>query len=79
LDLAPAGWILVLAPSLHGLRLDLDEALLRLTLPERAGILLCCQHGLTREEAAQTLRAPLGTIKTNILRGKEKLRRWLQT
>lgn len=61
-----------------GLRLDLNEALLRLTLPERAAILLCCQHGLTHEEAAQTLRSPLGTIKTNILRGKEKLRRWLE-
>jgi RNA polymerase sigma-70 factor (ECF subfamily) len=67
------------APPLDGLRLDLDEALLRLTLPERAAILLCCQHGLTHEEAAQTLRAPLGTIKTNILRGREKLRRWLRT
>ena len=61
-----------------GLRLDLDEALLRLALPERAAILLCCQHGLTHEEAAQTLRSPLGTVKTNILRGKEKLRRWLE-
>lgn len=61
-----------------GLRLDLDEALLRLTLPERAAILLCCQHGLTHEEAAQTLCSPLGTVKTNILRGKEKLRRWLK-
>ena len=66
-------------PSLQGLRLDLDEALSRLTLPERTAILLCCQHGLTHEEAAQTLRAPLGTVKTNILRGKEKLRRWLKT
>jgi RNA polymerase sigma-70 factor (ECF subfamily) len=61
-----------------GLRLDLDEALGRLTLPERAAILLCCQHGLTHEEAAQTLHVPLGTVKTNILRGKEKLRRWLE-
>ena len=61
-----------------GLRLDLNEALLRLTLPERAAILLCCQHGLTHEEAAQTLRSPLGTVKTNILRGKEKLCRWLE-
>ncbi len=66
-------------PSPHGLRLDLDEALLRLSLPERAAILLCCQLGLTHEEAAQTLCAPLGTVKTNILRGKEKLRRWLET
>jgi RNA polymerase sigma-70 factor (ECF subfamily) len=61
-----------------GLRLDLDEALLRLTLAERAAILLCCQHGLTHEEAAQSLCSPLGTVKTNILRGKAKLRRWLE-
>lgn len=61
-----------------GLRLDFDEALRRLTLPERAAILLCCQQGLTHEAAAQTLRSPLGTVKTNILRGKEKLRRWLE-
>jgi RNA polymerase sigma factor (sigma-70 family) len=65
--------------QLQGLRLDLNEALLRLSLPERAAILLCCQHGLTHEEAAHTLHTPLGTIKTNILRGKEKLRRWLQS
>ncbi len=66
-------------PSAHGLRLDLNEALLRLTVPERAAILLCCQHGLTHEEAAHMLDAPLGTDKTNILRGKEKLRLWLRT
>ncbi len=65
-------------PAAPGLRLDLEDALLRLTLPERAAILLCCQHGLTHEEAALTLHTPVGTIKTNILRGKDKLRRWLQ-
>ncbi len=61
-----------------GLRLDVDEALMRLNLAERAAVVLCCQHGLTHEEAAQALGTPLGTVKTNILRGKEKLRRWLQ-
>jgi RNA polymerase sigma factor (sigma-70 family) len=65
-------------PAPTGLRLDLNEALLGLTLPERAAILLCCQQGLTHDEAARNLRTPVGTIKTNILRGKEKLRRWLQ-
>jgi RNA polymerase sigma-70 factor (ECF subfamily) len=49
-----------------------------LSLAERAAVVLCCQHGLTHEEAAQALDTPLGTVKTNILRGKEKLRRWLQ-
>ena len=61
-----------------GLRLDVNDALLRLTPAERAAIVLCCQNGLTHEETAQALDCPLGTVKTNISRGKEKLRRWLE-
>jgi DNA-directed RNA polymerase specialized sigma24 family protein len=30
---------------------------------------------MTHEEAAAVLKCPLGTLKTNILRGKERLRR----
>jgi RNA polymerase sigma factor (sigma-70 family) len=59
------------------LRLDLTEALLRLNSSERAAVILCCQNGLSHDEAAQVLNCPLGTVKTNILRGKEKLRRHL--
>ncbi len=59
------------------LRLDLTEALQRLNSSERAAILLCCQNGLSHEEAAQVLGCPLGTVKTNILRGRETLRRHL--
>lgn len=59
------------------LRLDLTEALKRISSEERAAILLCCQNGLSHEEAAQVLACPLGTVKTNILRGKEKLKRLL--
>ena len=59
------------------LRLDLTEALQRLNSSERAAVVLCCQNGLSHEEAAQVLDCPLGTVKTNILRGKEKLRRYL--
>jgi RNA polymerase sigma-70 factor (ECF subfamily) len=59
------------------LRLDLTEALKGLHSGERAAIVLCCQNGLTHEEAAQVLECPLGTVKTNVLRGKEKLKRWL--
>jgi len=58
-------------------RLDLAEALNRLTPGERAAIVLCCQNGLSHDEAARALTCPLGTVKTNILRGKEKLRRHL--
>ena len=59
------------------LRLDLTEALKALNSNERAAVVLCCQNGLSHEEAAQVLDCPLGTVKTNILRGKEKLRRRL--
>jgi RNA polymerase sigma factor (sigma-70 family) len=57
--------------------LDLAEALKILSAPERACIVLCCQNGLSHEEAAHVLDCPLGTVKTNVLRGKEKLRRRL--
>src|SRR5262249_47918124 len=58
-------------------RLDLTGGLKRLSAGERAAVLLCCQNGLSHEEAAELLECPLGTVKTNILRGKEKLRRYL--
>jgi RNA polymerase sigma factor (sigma-70 family) len=65
------------ADSASRLRLDLTEALKRISSDERAAILLCCQNGLSHEEAADALGCPLGTVKTNILRGKEKLKRHL--
>jgi RNA polymerase sigma-70 factor (ECF subfamily) len=60
-----------------GLRMDLTEALKVLNSLERAAVVLCCQNGLTHEEAASVLGCPLGTVKTNVLRGREKLRRKL--
>jgi RNA polymerase sigma-70 factor (ECF subfamily) len=65
------------ADARSDLRLDLTEALKELYSSERAAIVLCCQNGLTHEEAAQVLDCPLGTVKTNVLRGKEKLKRRL--
>jgi RNA polymerase sigma factor (sigma-70 family) len=59
------------------LRLDLTEALKVLSSNERAAVLLCCQNGLSHEEAALVLDCPLGTVKTNVLRGREKLKRQL--
>lgn len=59
------------------LRLDLTEALKQLNVNERAVIALCFQSGLSHEEAALALDCPVGTVKTNILRGKEKLKRLL--
>jgi len=65
------------ADSRSDLRLDLTEALKALSSQERAAVVLCCQNSLTHEEAAEVLDCPLGTVKTNVLRGKEKLKRRL--
>src|SRR5437764_124597 len=60
-----------------GLRHDLMRALNLLPLHERSAILLCCQNGLSHDEAARVLDIPLGTVKTNVLRGREKLKKTL--
>lgn len=73
-----------LAPPAEGdaarsaaLREDLGAALDRLSVGERAALELCAVQGHTQEEAAVILGSPVGTVKTNILRGKERLRVWL--
>jgi RNA polymerase sigma factor (sigma-70 family) len=60
-----------------GLRHDLMYALSLLPLHERSAIVLCCQNGLSHHEAARVLDIPIGTVKTNVLRGREKLKRAL--
>ena len=59
------------------LKHDLMHALQLLPLHERSAILLCCQNGLSHDEAARVLDIPLGTVKTNVLRGREKLKKLL--
>ena len=59
------------------LKHDLMHALQLLPLNERSAILLCCQNGLSHDEAARVLDIPLGTVKTNVLRGREKLKKTL--
>ncbi len=60
-----------------GLRHDLMHALNLLPLHERSAVMLCCQQGLSHDEAARVLDIPLGTVKTNVLRGREKLKKTL--
>ncbi len=57
------------------LRHDLAQALQLLPLHERTAVLLCCQNGLSHDEASRVLEIPLGTVKTNVLRGREKLKK----
>jgi RNA polymerase sigma-70 factor (ECF subfamily) len=56
------------------LRADLEQALRRLSQEERTVVHLCHQQGLTHDEAAVVLDLPLGTVKTHLLRSREKLR-----
>ena len=58
-------------------RHDLERAMAGLREEERAALALAYGQDVSHEEAAAILDCPLGTLKTNILRGKEKLRRML--
>lgn len=55
-------------------RLDLDEALRGLSGPERLSVSLCFGAGLSHAEAAEALQLPLGTVKSHVKRGLDKLR-----
>ncbi|MBL8520553.1 MAG: sigma-70 family RNA polymerase sigma factor [Betaproteobacteria bacterium] len=57
-----------------GLRRDLARAMRVLSDAERAAIHQCYYNDLSHDEAAYVLGVPLGTLKTHILRAKEKLR-----
>ena len=56
------------------MRMDLERALGMLSDNERAAIIHCYYQDLSHEEAAYVLGCPLGTLKTNVLRAKQKMR-----
>lgn len=58
-------------------RVDLDEALAGLAAPERICVTLCYGAGLSHAEAADALNLPLGTVKSHVRRGLDRLRRRL--
>ncbi len=55
-------------------RIDLDEALRALGAAERICVSMCYGAGLSHAEAADALNLPLGTVKSHVKRGLEKLR-----
>lgn len=57
-----------------GDRIDLERALATLSDAERVAIAACYYADLSHEEAAEAIGIPVGTVKTRILRAKEKLR-----
>ena len=58
-------------------KIDLDGALGALSAPERICVSMCYGAGLTHQEMSEALGAPLGTVKSHVKRGLEKLRRRL--
>jgi RNA polymerase sigma-70 factor (ECF subfamily) len=67
----------------HGLKLEerasplgtrLEQLLTTLPEPQRAALVLRYQEDLTPEEIAETLDAPLATVKSNLQRGLKLLR-----
>jgi RNA polymerase sigma factor (sigma-70 family) len=67
----------VAAPDPGGL-MDLDEALKALSEPERMCVSLCHGAGMAHPEIATALNLPLGTVKSHVKRGLDKLRARLQ-
>ena len=55
-------------------RIDLDDAMQSLSDAERVCVSLCYGVGLSHAEAALALNAPLGTVKSHVKRGLDKLR-----
>jgi RNA polymerase sigma-70 factor (ECF subfamily) len=55
-------------------RIDLDDALKTLAPVERLCVTLCYGGGLSHAETAEALNTPLGTVKSHVKRGLDKLR-----
>jgi RNA polymerase sigma-70 factor (ECF subfamily) len=55
-------------------RMDLDGAMQSLSPAERLCVSLCYGAGLSHAEAAEALGTPLGTVKSHVKRGLDKLR-----
>jgi RNA polymerase sigma-70 factor (ECF subfamily) len=66
-------------PASPDLKLDLERALADLPEAQRAAVTLCLGVGLSHEEAAAALATPLGTVKSHVARGRERLQAVLES
>ena len=55
-------------------KIDLDGAMNSLSQAERLSVSLCYGAGLSHTEVAEALNIPLGTVKSHVKRGLDKLR-----
>lgn len=58
-------------------QMDLEQALTKLNPDETATITLCHSFGFSHQEVSDILAMPLGSVKSNISRGKVKLKEQL--
>jgi RNA polymerase sigma-70 factor (ECF subfamily) len=57
--------------------LDLERALMLLNPAERLCVVLSFNEGYTHDQIAEIVNAPLGTVKSHVLRGSTKLKKIL--
>lgn len=55
-------------------QMDMEQALAQLNTDETATITLCHSYGFSHQQVSDILQMPLGSVKSNISRGKTKLR-----
>jgi RNA polymerase sigma-70 factor (ECF subfamily) len=60
-------------------RLAIKRALQALPLEQRAAVTLCLICGFSHSEAADILGAALGTVKSHVVRGRERLMKEIET
>jgi RNA polymerase sigma-70 factor (ECF subfamily) len=52
----------------------MEQALATLSMDQRAAVTLCLAYGLSHGEAAAAMDMPLGTVKSHVARGRDRLR-----
>jgi RNA polymerase sigma-70 factor (ECF subfamily) len=62
----------------HAIKPDIDRALESLSLRRQAVFDLHYKKGMTHFEISETLELPLGTVKSDLRRGLEKLKQYLK-
>jgi RNA polymerase sigma-70 factor (ECF subfamily) len=60
-------------------RIAVQRAMAELPDDQRAAVALCLGEGFSHSEAAEILKMPLGTVKSHVTRGRERLLRALET
>lgn len=63
-----------IGPATPAARLDLDRSLARLAPDERLCVVLAYSEGMSHAEISAATSLPLGTVKSHIRRGTERLR-----